>query len=328
MRAVFVGDLHYPEPKFSARIPFELERLQPDLIVLAGDFIMASDPGYAYRLLRILERRAPARLVAALGNHEYYLTRNARRRGLDSLSAARRIASILGEMGVPVLDFRGEAVGLGGLYLVGGAGWYDYSFAPEWATRKMLENCNPRGVPVEVLEDCMRDPSAGECPEWWRMDCLWVRLPTSHGDLARLYAENIERQVRSARGRPVLLVLHHVPRQELIRRCGCTWDLNLAYAGSLRLGRPVRRWGLRLVFYGHVHEYSLRRAMVLDGTVYVNTYPWDAWSGEEPPRPSLVLLEVSRGFWSLQTSEGREVASGDLGDLVVGGALEGSRGRF
>jgi len=267
----FASDLHLPGEHFYELVLL-VERASPDALVLAGDIVDRPEPRGFQRLARLLDRAGISRAAAVLGNHEHYLTRSMIRRGQTSLDAARRSTVMLEEIGVPVLDSRERPLMLAGAWVAGSVGWYDYSYAPPWATRDMIEACNPHGATLQDLEACVLRREHWRCPEWWRNDCLLTRIPRGHEWYARLNADRVSKQLQQA-GRPRIVVYHHVPRKELLPRCDCPRDLDNAYAGSPILDRPPRVHGAALVVYGHIHDRTPNRITTIEGITYANAYP-------------------------------------------------------
>jgi predicted MPP superfamily phosphohydrolase len=114
IRVVLLSDLHVAGPDMPpsrlARIVDQVNTMQPDLVLIAGDFV--SDKRMATRLYSVGEAvaplarlRAPLGTVAVLGNHDHWRD-------------AGRIRTALAAVGVRLLDNEAAAVGplaVGGL---------------------------------------------------------------------------------------------------------------------------------------------------------------------------------------------------------------------
>jgi len=291
MRIGFASDIHHPSPE-AARTYLLLQNTSLDALVLAGDAIEAGVPQYLHKLLSILDRTGPNRIVAVLGNHEHYLTRNAIKRGLDSHALARRIVEEYEAHGVPVLDARPQGIVVGGVGLAGCVGWYDYTLAPPTYPREAFETCNPYGYTLEDLEACVLKRMHWRCPQWWRNDCITVRLPFPHRRYVERCVRHVTQQIRSL-PRPTILVYHHVPRPELLAPADPLRDFDYAYAGSILLDRPVQEHRPDLVVYGHVHDRSRKAVQTLNGVTYANAYP------HHPERRDILIVEARDGRVSI-----------------------------
>jgi len=273
-RVLVVSDLHFPGgARWVWGLLSLLGRVSVDAVVLAGDFVDSGSERALGKLLGLLRRRYRGPLLAVWGNHEHYLSWSRLRGGWDSLRLLERLRGVLEEHGALVLDGAG-AVEVGGAWVVGAAGWYDYGFAPAGFTRGDFLRCNPFGAPVEALRRCERRRGPG-CPPWWRNDCVYIRLPLGNEEYAAANAERLRRGLEDAPG-PTLVVLHHAPRRELLRATGDPLrDFDHAYAGSPLLGEVIEEYRGRVaaVAYGHLHEASAARTMLLGGVPYVNAYP-------------------------------------------------------
>jgi uncharacterized protein len=115
IRVLALSDVHVAGPDMPperlARIVAELNRLNPDLILIAGDMVSEKRLAtHIYSPSEVVEPlgdlRAPLGVVAALGNHDHWFN-------------APAVAAALRESGILVLE--NEAVDLGSL-VVGGVG--------------------------------------------------------------------------------------------------------------------------------------------------------------------------------------------------------------
>jgi len=100
IKVALLGDIHIGNIVMDAerlgRIADQVDAAKPDLIVLAGDYVVGQDAsgieGRAAKLTTPLARlRAPLGVVAVLGNHDYW-------------TDARRVRAALAAAGIAVLD--------------------------------------------------------------------------------------------------------------------------------------------------------------------------------------------------------------------------------
>jgi len=100
MRVAILADLHTGSPHNGLanleRIVALTQRARPDLVLLAGDFVIHGVLGGRFvaperAAERLAELSAPAGVFAVLGNHEWWLD-------------AERVRGALGSVGIPVLE--------------------------------------------------------------------------------------------------------------------------------------------------------------------------------------------------------------------------------
>ncbi|NLT73761.1 MAG: metallophosphoesterase [Chloroflexi bacterium] len=166
---VQLSDLHVTGRADVWRLRYALrliERTDPDLIVLTGDFVRGSAAGIdlALPVLRTLE--APLGVYAVLGNHDLWSDREAVARGLA-------------EAGIDLLVNRGLAIEQGE------ARFYLAGLDDAWSGRPDLDAAtagNTGHLPVVVL---LHEPDLGQ--EILRSGRAWLLLSGhSHGGQVRL----------------------------------------------------------------------------------------------------------------------------------------------
>jgi len=273
-RLLAVSDLHFPEYQRELhRLTSILGSTSIDALLLAGDFLSSPLENRVRSLLRVIRGAYKGPIIAVWGNHEHYLTRNRLRKGWTSLDQLGLLKTILEEYNVHILDDTGPER-IKDVSLAGTVGWYDYSYGPPGYTREDYERCNPYGVPLGVIEACEHRHWNPLCPPRWRNDCIYIRLPIPNEEYARLNAENLRRQLAEAEP-PVIAVLHHAPRRELLRYTGrSVEDFDLAYAGFPMLGDAIDEYRDKTIttIYGHLHTRSKSRATRINGVTYINAY--------------------------------------------------------
>lgn len=134
--------------------------------------------------------------------------------------------------------------------LIGNNGWYDYSFVPE-----------ALGVDTDEL---IRWKKA-----FW-IDGV-IEQPVSDRARMNTVLEQIEAQLRQARGQRVLLATHFVPRVEFLNPAMLQSPVGgkvAAYLGSERLGQLLQRYHVEFTAFGHLHRRDEPR--MLDGTEFIH----------------------------------------------------------
>ncbi len=284
-RIAFIGDLHYPRD--TSRLVQLVNTVKPHILVFNGDFLDMPTEKSLAKFTKLLKRFRAEGILFTLGNHEHYLSRNKLRKHWSSLDQARRVADALESEGYLVLDYT-EGYSTGDIFIAGNVGWYDYTLGPEEYSESDYENCNPFKVGLGDLYQCEFKHQYHKCPEWWRRDCLYIRLPHPHKEYVNMNIAKLNSQLDNHKEETAIVVFHHAPRRELLdNTLSIEEQFDYAYAGSTRLDQPVRSHGnVKLVAYGHLHSKTPRRITVIQGVTYVNTYPY------HEKEPGLALVEA------------------------------------
>jgi 3',5'-cyclic AMP phosphodiesterase CpdA len=250
MRIALTSDLHVDHhPEVVALIAERVRRLEPDVLVVAGD--VSSSVEHVEAALAALRPSAP-HAVFVPGNHDLWCLPGAptsRERYEEVLPARVRAAGFvpLGRAPVELPTSSGP------MQFVGVTGWYDYS----------LRN---RDLDATfALEDYQRGA-------WGRLrwnDKLRIVWPGEAGELddpaiCRQQVALLEAQLAEAGERPTVVVTHHLPFAELVTSKGePPWDFLNGFMGSSALGAAILRSpGVRLALSGHTH---FRKSARLDG---------------------------------------------------------------
>jgi predicted MPP superfamily phosphohydrolase len=131
---------------------FELvAALEPDLIVITGDFMTCKGGECVDRALRVMARLRPARLatLAVLGNHDYGEAYRAE-------AVADRLAAGLGNLGIEVL--RNESRRVAGLEVIG----LDDFWSPNFDLEGPLEDWDPDSASLVLCHN----PDVADEPGW------------------------------------------------------------------------------------------------------------------------------------------------------------------
>ncbi|MCY0862433.1 MAG: metallophosphoesterase [Metallosphaera prunae] len=268
MKILFASDVHYPNSDRTNKL-FSSLKQEPDLLVLAGDVFTHGSHEDLRKFLRKLRKVYEGPLVAVPGNHEHWLTKR-ESRDFTSQTKVNKLAEIYRELGGTLLQVDGPYPITHDLSLVGTTGWYDYSFARDLNfSDRDFENCNPHSCSREEIATCEKRGFC-DCRTWFN-DCVYVNLGISNEDYLQQNVKILEDQLRKVRR--AIVVLHHVPRKELVVTTGDRYtDFFLAFDGSERLDEVVRRYEVEYVIYGHLHDRSRQDHVVMEGVHYVNAY--------------------------------------------------------
>jgi predicted MPP superfamily phosphohydrolase len=145
---------------------FELVRaLEPDLLVLTGDYMTSRRDEEVDHALRVLGHLPQAKLgtLAILGNHDYGM-------GARFTAAADRLAKGMGDLGIVVL--RNEAAEVGGLTVVG----LDDLWARRFRPHEVLPDLDPEGAHLVLCHN----PDAVDRPGWEGYRG-WILAGHTHG---------------------------------------------------------------------------------------------------------------------------------------------------
>jgi len=273
LRIALTADVHYPDPARFHALYRLLTVERPDVLVVAGDLVSYSSLEEVSRLLSKIRKWFDGVIIGVAGNHEHWLTKGERRRGLTSVEKIEGLAEVYASHGGVLLDVDGPYC-LDSICFAGVTGWYDYSYAVHLGfDRIFFDACNPWGCSLTELEACERG-GVCTCPDWFR-DCLLVKLGMSNAEYALMNAERLRVQLSKIAGRKTIVVLHHAPRRELLRYTGDRRrDFYFAYAGHEKLDEVIRSASAEIVrvVYGHLHERSVDWIVELNGVTYVNAY--------------------------------------------------------
>jgi uncharacterized protein len=173
LRVVLIADLHYGMGvplDYLAEVVRKVKAEQPDLVALAGDFVLGSDPESAEQVAALFQDLAPPYGVwACLGNHDYRIPAA----GADPRRPASGMTAALRRYGVRTLC--NESVRLERrdqyLWMAGADDLWNGSFNPGDVTRGL-----PAGAPNLVL---CHNPDATERLE--AVGCGTILAGHTHG---------------------------------------------------------------------------------------------------------------------------------------------------
>jgi predicted MPP superfamily phosphohydrolase len=163
-----VSDLHVGhqvDPDYLASALRRLSALQPDIVVVTGDFMSCDAAERVDDVARVMENLAPAPLgrFAVPGNHDYG-------HGWSNREAVERLAGRLGGLGIRLL--RNESADAGGLRVAG----LDDLWGPNFRPDAVL----PRLGPDEPAVVLCHNPDAADWPVWGAYRG-WILSGHTHG---------------------------------------------------------------------------------------------------------------------------------------------------
>ena len=260
----------------------EIEREEPDALIVAGDLATAALARSALGELRTLF--PDGQIVLALGNHDFWVNGDGAVTSTDEVIDRYWVPAAVA-FGVQLLDR--ETVWIGELPVVGGYGHYDYGFA--WP-----------GLRFDGRQITGEDYAAGGPP--WPTKLRWRdfdQFPTGSNtpELATGQVHAIEARLNQVERRSALIVLHTPPMGELLG-ISQPWQKGLlltgeqrdyaffrAYLGNRAMGEMIlrRRQQIQAVICGHTHRRV--EPAQLDGF-------WGANIGSDYGRPRTLVLEV------------------------------------
>jgi predicted MPP superfamily phosphohydrolase len=143
--------------------------LEPDVLVLTGDFMTCWAGEQVEHTLRVLEHLRPARLatLGILGNHDYGMT-------WKRPEVADRLAAGLAGLGIDVL--RNEKRDVQGLTIAG----IDDLWCPFFRPEKVMPTLDPRAANLVLVHN----PDAADVPVWHGYRG-WMLCGHTHGGQCR-----------------------------------------------------------------------------------------------------------------------------------------------
>jgi predicted MPP superfamily phosphohydrolase len=169
---VQISDLHFGPSVDDSYLHRALEQtssLEPDILVLTGDFMTCRGTECIDQAARGLEHLRPARLatIAILGNHDYA---HGYRRG----DVADRLCSRLTDLGLTVL--RNEILDVAGLQVAG----LDDLWGPNFSPERVLPRLDPSRAALVLCHN----PDAADLPIWSDYSG-WILSGHTHGGQCR-----------------------------------------------------------------------------------------------------------------------------------------------
>lgn len=257
MRLLITADLHYNHRRSRALAGEVIERMNQaggDVLLVVGD-TAAADGDDLEKCLSLFHFPGPKLFVA--GNHELWT------RGDDSYKIfTHELPRRVQDLGWRWLQT--DPFIAGDVAILGGIGWYDYSYAPQslgiprrFYQHKISPGAAERFAEYAGLFDQTEDiPAASlEFMARWN-DGKFVKLHRGDEQFLEELLVELERQLLSvADCRQVIAAIHHVPFAELLPPSrGGQWDFARAYLGSPRIGQLLARFpAVSNVFCGHSH---------------------------------------------------------------------------
>jgi len=257
MRVAFTSDLHVDfTPQNQKLLPYlaeEFRRLEPDVIVLAGD-IAYTLAGWQEGLKHF--GAINVRKLIIPGNHDVWIeSMNALKRGQDSAwkyqTALPECAARFGFHYLP-----SQPLVLGDIGFAGSLGWYDYSLRDKRLdsvlSRSVYERAQfPEGEWNDVRKAAwLRDPHSRN---WKRR-----RLRVSDVEVCEKMRSELSRDLEKIKEQASELVvaIHTAPIESALER-GSVPDPFDAYEGSIEIGTLLKKFAAQrnlVAICGHKHK--------------------------------------------------------------------------
>ncbi len=241
LRLVATSDWH-----FGRRVP-DLDRLRqlitsiaavrPSFVLVLGDFVDWHAPSELELIFaRLAEIECPVGVV--FGNHDILLPENAPESS-TTWDALNTFCDLAKRAGLHPLDR--EPLVVEGAYICGTGGWYDYTLGyADWSREQYAEKRRDEELVRELAMDRwgMSDPEV--------CDVFFSRLEQ---DLAQM----------PAGARPIVATHVTTLPDSFPRTDEARWNFMSAFWGSRRISAILRRFGVKLHLFGHIHpdRYSV-----------------------------------------------------------------------
>ncbi len=257
MKIIVLGDLHYPrEGKLFHQFLDLIKKENIDLILLCGDILNYGNVQYLRVFLSKIHKRTEAKIIAVMGNHDFWLSKNMIRRGLNSWNLIDVYRGVFKEYGdFPLWD---KELIVDDIGFAGVPGWYDYSFA-DWKFR---------------MNRYILDSGYYMGYQW--NDFIFTRFNMKVEDILEIHLKNLRNQLdrlRKSNVEKVVVLLHFVPLREFIKIRNIKEDFWNAYLGSEKLGSEILKYSdiVRYVFFGHTDKRNLsRKALRVNWIYFIN----------------------------------------------------------
>lgn len=258
MIALVAGDIHYPRESYLfAQMLDLIKKTDFDYILLCGDILNYGNIQLLRNFLKKIHKYYKSKIIAVMGNHDFWLSKNAKRSGYTSWDLIDRYNRIFRSFGDYLLwkhEYIDRSIGFAGV-----PGWYDYSFAP-WhlgITRKMLDSGFYNGM-------------------FWN-DFQYTKFNAKVEEILEPNLINLRKQFESLRNhkiKKVIVLLHFVPLEDFIIKDSSKKELFWnAYIGSRKLGDLILEYKdiVRYVFFGHVDvRFLTKKATIKEGVHFIN----------------------------------------------------------
>ncbi|SMC56827.1 Predicted phosphoesterase [Fulvimarina manganoxydans] len=251
-RIHILSDIHDDICKPAFQVPFEVEDVSADVIVVAGDIDGRLSTGGRLLLERTRRRMPDVPIVAVAGNHDYW------RGSVDR--EVERTRERLSDDGIHILDC--NTVVIGGVRFVGATLWTDYQITNyEWQAKR---DCAARMNDFRYAKSGTGSVRSRLTPD--RLQALHAR-----------HRRYIEEVLSTPFEGPTVVVTHHAPSEKSLKEGSVFVGIDhtdAAYASDLE--DVMREHSPALWIHGHVHE---ARDYEVAGTRIVSNprgYTWRA----------------------------------------------------
>ena len=240
-RFVATSDWHFgrrvPDVQTLQRLITSIAAVRPSFVLALGDFV---DWHVPERLEMVFAQLAALECPVGVlfGNHDILIPEGAPASS-TTWGALDTFCELARQAGLHPLDQ--EPLVVEGAYVCGTGAWYDYTLGyADWPREQYAEKRHEG----ELIRDLAMDRWGMSDP-----DVCTVFLSRLERDLARM----------PAGARPIVATHVATLPDSFPRTDDARWNFMSAYWGSRRISAILRRFGVRLHLYGHIHpdRYSV-----------------------------------------------------------------------
>lgn len=243
MKIAVISDIHadaYGNITFPAEALAEvLNKTDAEMVIIAGD--ISDNYINTFQFIEFFTSKCHLKPVFVPGNHDLWSTHHPNESIWNILDKYRQYDSCLVNR---TLDLGNNWV------IVGGCGWYDYSFADTRFTYDMLK--------TRFYQD-----------RTW-MDSRYVQLGMSDAEFHTRQIRELNDQLLQSKGKNVIFVTHMVNNPNMVVPSNMAnwkkWSYFNGFLGSWELYRLTRYESVRYAVCGHVH---FRKDLSEDGRKYL-----------------------------------------------------------
>jgi putative phosphoesterase len=228
MKLLLASDFHFDVNErmtgncILGRVIQAIASYNPEVIVISGDVA-----GGARKVISYLDQMKEALGIPVYfvpGNHDIWVHKGDFEDSWAAYGALYNHESSLLR----------QTVKVGGITLVGGMSWYDYSMGPLGITDDMF---------------------AHQKRKFWN-DAKYAKWHMSDPEVTKKMLLELEIKLEAIKEEEVLLVNHYLPYEDFVTvKADYNWNICNAYMGTNKLGELIDRYeNVRTVLFGHTHR--------------------------------------------------------------------------
>lgn len=231
-KVAFGSDFHVDISNYNIveAVKEHLKENKAEVFCFAGD--MSSKVKMTLRILREIRDELGIVVRAVTGNHEMWDEAFS-----SSLEALNYFNTEGKDVSVQVNPYEFDE-----WVILGNMGWYDYSTAPGYFTKKQLDKMSFRRA------------------VWYdKHFCRWEGK--TNPEVALLFIDDLKKQLELYKGKRIILMSHIVPYQEIILfKNDKEWDYYNAFIGNTTIGELADQYGVEIAHFGHTHIRNWKKS--------------------------------------------------------------------